>query len=145
MEVIDSIKDSRIAAVRALATRSGRTAAGRCLIEGAALIRQAVAAGAVVDYVLCPEEAADPVLQAELAGARVPVHPVRAGLLRKVTGGSKPPGWLAVAVLPAEAAAGDPYGDFAVVCEQVADPGTSGLSCVLPAPSVCGTSCSPTT
>jgi RNA methyltransferase, TrmH family len=65
-------------------------------------------------------------LQAELAGARVAVHAVRAGLLRKVTGGSKPPGWLAVAVLPTEAAADDPYGDFAVVCEQVADPGNLG-------------------
>jgi RNA methyltransferase, TrmH family len=52
MEAIDSIKDDRIAAVRALVTRSGRTSAGRCLIEGATLIRQTVAAGAVVDYAL---------------------------------------------------------------------------------------------
>jgi hypothetical protein len=34
MEWIDSIKDPRIAPARALSTRSGRIAAGRCLIEG---------------------------------------------------------------------------------------------------------------
>jgi TrmH family RNA methyltransferase len=51
---------------------------------------------------------------------------VREGLLRKVTGTARPPGWLAVAVLPGETGHGEPYGDFAVVCESVADPGNLG-------------------
>lgn len=126
MELIDSIKDARIVTARALATRSGRMAAGRCLIEGAGLIRQVVAAGASVEYVLRSAEVDDPVLPEDLRGAGVDVYAVREGLLRKVTGGVKPVAWLAVAVLPAETSAGDPYGDFAVVCEQVADPGNLG-------------------
>ncbi|MFJ9853764.1 TrmH family RNA methyltransferase [Streptomyces sp. NPDC101150] len=126
MERIDSLKDERIATARALATRSGRTAAGRCLIEGPALIRQVLAAGAGPEYVLRSTAVEDPALQEELTGAGVPVHAVREGLLRKVTGGAKPVGWLAVAALPAEVPAGAPYGDFAVVCERVADPGNLG-------------------
>lgn len=126
MGSVESIRDERIAVARSLASRTGRHAAGRCLIEGAALIRQVVSAGTAVEYVLCPEDADDPATLAELAAAGVPVYPVRDGLLRKVTGAAKPADWAGVAVLPAEAAAGDPYGDFAVVCEQVADPGNLG-------------------
>jgi TrmH family RNA methyltransferase len=126
VDSIDSIKDERVAAARALATRSGRRSAGRCLIEGAALIRQAVAAGADLAFVLHAAGADDAGLRADLAGAGVAAHAVRDGLLRKITGGARPVDWLAVAALPAEAAPGEPYGDFAVVCERVADPGNLG-------------------
>ncbi|MFG2528690.1 TrmH family RNA methyltransferase [Streptomyces sp. NPDC048516] len=126
MELIDSIKDARIATARTLATRSGRTAAGRCLVEGPALIRQLVAAGDGLEYVLRSAGADDPALCAELTAAGVGVHAVRDGLLRKVTGGAKPVDWLAVAALPSETPVDDAYGDFAVVCEQVADPGNLG-------------------
>ncbi len=90
------------------------------------MIRQVVAAGVAVDYVLCPEETDDSEILAELADAGVRVHSVREGLLRKLTGPGKAAGWLAVAGLPAETSAADPYGDFAVVCEQVTDPGNLG-------------------
>jgi TrmH family RNA methyltransferase len=117
--VIDSIKDERIVAARALGTRAGRLAAGRCLVEGESLVRQVLAAGSTVDYVLCAEDGpAEPL--------PVPVFAVREGLLRKVTGSAKPPGWLAVVELPAEAGPDEPYGDFAVVCDRVADPGNLG-------------------
>ncbi|MFI1199910.1 hypothetical protein ACH4VR_10695 [Streptomyces sp. NPDC020883] len=43
----------------------------------------------------------------ELNDAQVPVPPVRAGLLRKITGAAKPVDWLAVAHLPAPAQASD--------------------------------------
>ncbi|QRX95404.1 hypothetical protein [Streptomyces noursei] len=56
----------------------------------------------------------DPSLHEELRDARVPVHAVRAGLLRKITGGAKPVDWLAIAHLPAPLQRTDPYGDFAV-------------------------------
>jgi RNA methyltransferase, TrmH family len=123
---IESIKDERIVLARSLATRAGRIAAGRCLIEGTTLIRQVVAASAVLDYVLCPEGADDPAAGAELAAAGVPVHPVRAGLLRKLSRAGRDAEWLAVARLSDESAAGVAEGDFAVVCEQVSDPGNLG-------------------
>ncbi|HSZ40908.1 MAG TPA: TrmH family RNA methyltransferase [Trebonia sp.] len=126
MGPVESIRDERIAVARSLATRAGRSAAGRCLVEGATLIGQVVAAGAAVEYVLCPEDAGDPGTLAGLAAAGVPAYPVRDGLLRKLTGTGKPADWLAVAELPAESTAADPYGDFAVVCEQVTDPGNLG-------------------
>ncbi|WP_225729971.1 MULTISPECIES: TrmH family RNA methyltransferase [unclassified Nocardia] len=126
VEVIDSIKDPRIAAARALATRAGRIAVGRCLIEGAGLIRQVVAAGGAVEFVLRAVEADDAAVGAELTAAGVTVYAAREGLLRKVVGGAKPVGWLAVAHLPDEVLADAPYGDFAVVCEQVNDPGNLG-------------------
>src|SRR5579875_2400083 len=97
IELIESIKDERIALARSLTTRSGRVAAGRCLIEGATLIRQIVVSGAVVDFALCPEDGDDPEASAELDAASVPVHPVRSGLLRKLTGAGRHGQWLAVA------------------------------------------------
>ncbi|MBP2329623.1 TrmH family RNA methyltransferase [Kibdelosporangium banguiense] len=124
MHTIDSIKDERIAAARALSTRAGRLAAGRCLIEGASLIRQVLDAGASLCYALHAEEDTD--LRAELLSAGVPVHVAREGLLRKVIGSAKPVSWLAVAVLPPEVGRSEPYGDFALVCDKVADPGNLG-------------------
>ncbi|MFD5734279.1 TrmH family RNA methyltransferase [Streptomyces sioyaensis] len=126
MDFIDSIKDARIVEARALVTRSGRVAAGRCLVVGEGLISQVVATGARLEYVLSSADSNAPGLTRRLKAAGVPVHVVREGLLRKVTGGAKPVDWLAVAVLPAEAPVGEAYGDFAVVCEQVADPGNLG-------------------
>ncbi|ANZ14102.1 rRNA methylase [Streptomyces noursei ATCC 11455] len=125
MTPIDAIKDPRIATARSPATRAGRDAAGLCLVEGPSLIRQAQAAGARLAYVLTSVDAAgdDPSLDEELRDARVPVHTVREGLLRKITGGARPVDWLAVAHLPTPLRQTDPYGDFAVVCEWVAGPG----------------------
>ena len=54
MDRVESIKDERIALARSLTARSVRAAAGRCLIEGATLIRQVVAAGANLEYALAP-------------------------------------------------------------------------------------------
>jgi TrmH family RNA methyltransferase len=124
MHTIDSIKDERVTAARALGTRAGRLSAGRCLVEGASLIRQMLAAGASLDYVLHAEGETD--LRAELLAAGVPAHAAREGLLRKVTGSAKPVSWLAVAVLPPEVSSLEPYGDFAVVCDNIADPGNLG-------------------
>lgn len=119
--MIESIKDERIVVARALGSRAGRLAAGRCLVEGPSLIRQVLDAGAAVDYVLCAGKES-----AELLAADVAVHRVREGLLRKVIGSARPVSWLAVVELPAEVDMGAPYGDFAVVCCGVADPGNLG-------------------
>jgi RNA methyltransferase, TrmH family len=114
--VIDSIRDERIVAARGLATRQGRLAAGRCLIEGEHLIAQAIEAGVEVVYVL-------------RAPGTAPIpdsHEVREGLLRKVIGVNRPVTCLAVATVPPEVTGRIPGTDFAVVLENVADPGNLG-------------------
>ncbi|WP_405164263.1 hypothetical protein OG203_03855 [Nocardia sp. NBC_01499] len=126
MEIIDSIKDARVVAARALTSRAGRAAAGRCLVEGSALISQVRSAGGALVFALHSDTVDDRALGDELRGAGVAVHVVREGLLRKITGSAKPVRWLAVAQMPAEVGQGAAYGDFAVVCAQVADPGNLG-------------------
>ncbi|MGV4924091.1 hypothetical protein K2224_27215 [Streptomyces sp. BHT-5-2] len=123
---IQSIKDPRIAEARTLLTRAGRLAAGRCLLEGASLIQQALVGGARLRYVMRAIDATDPELESALATASVPVHEVRNGLLPKAVGGSKPVSWVALADLPAEVAADSECSDFALVCEGIADPGNLG-------------------
>lgn len=120
--VVSSVKDERVAALRSLGSRSGRRAAGRCLLEGRSLIDQAVASGAVLDTVLCAESVPDP---DELVGG-VTVQRVRDGVLRQIAGAHRPVQWLASAVVPDEAAPSTPWGEFAVVCDGVADPGNLG-------------------
>lgn len=97
MDVIESVKDERVAGARGLATRVGRLAAGRCVLEGASLIGQALTAGVTVDYVLhsaLPAESTEPALVQALGAHGVEAYPVRPGVLAKVTGGSKSVGWL---------------------------------------------------
>ena len=120
--VVSSLKDERVALLRALGSRSGRRTAGRCMIEGRSLIEQACAAGAVLDVVLCAESEPDP--GPTLAG--VAVLRVRDGVLRQLAGANRPVRWLASAVLPDEAATDVDWGEFAVVCDGVADPGNLG-------------------
>ncbi|WP_166677812.1 hypothetical protein [Amycolatopsis arida] len=94
--VIDSVKHDLIQRARQLTSRAGRIAASRCLLDGPALIAQALSAGATLDYALCAEDGPDDELARELAAARIPVHRVRAGLLAKAAGSTKPVRWLAV-------------------------------------------------
>ncbi|HZD14340.1 MAG TPA: hypothetical protein VE196_04280 [Pseudonocardiaceae bacterium] len=60
MDVVESVKDERVVRARGLVTRAGRLAAGRCLLEGASLIRQTLAAGVAIDYVLTPPKPPTP-------------------------------------------------------------------------------------
>jgi TrmH family RNA methyltransferase len=124
--VIDSIKDERIVFARTLTSQAGRVKAGRCLLEGARLIENALEAGAAFSYVLYGTQVCDPELEKKLVAAGIEGLPVRDGLLAKVTGAARSPGWLAVATLPSEVDAAAGYGDFALVCENVADPGNLG-------------------
>ncbi|WP_211762876.1 TrmH family RNA methyltransferase [Kutzneria sp. CA-103260] len=122
--VITSLKDDHLQQVRALASRTGRAEAGGCLLEGAALITQAVEAGATLRFALAAEGASDPVASL-LAGARVPVMVAKESVLRQAVRLNRSVSWLAVAEL---AATDDdqPYGDFAVVLDNVLDPGNLG-------------------
>ena len=123
--VITSLKDDHLQQVRALASRTGREQAGGCLLEGAALITQAVEAGATLRFAVAAEGAADPVTSL-LAKTRVPVLVAKESVLRQAVRLSRPVSWLAVAELAGAAGDEQPYGDFAVVLDHVLDPGNLG-------------------
>jgi RNA methyltransferase, TrmH family len=119
---ITSLKDEHLTMVRALETRAGRAAASACLLTGAALVAQALDAGATVKFALQAEESTDPVRET-LAAAGIPVFAARGSLLRQALRTTKPVEWVAVAELATEAGG---YGDFAVVLDGVRDPGNLG-------------------
>ncbi|MFK0297065.1 TrmH family RNA methyltransferase [Streptomyces sp. NPDC090442] len=124
-----SVKDERLAAARALGTRAGRAAAGACALEGRSLIEQVLAAGTPLLEVLHAEGASgaeDERLAGRLRDRGVAVHRVRDGVLRQVAGTARPVAWLALATLPADPEVTTPWGDFALVCDGVADPGNLG-------------------
>lgn len=123
LPTITSLKDERLALIRALDARSGRVAAGACVLEGAALIAQAVAAGAPLRFVVCAEDAVDLITES-LAAQDIPVLPARGSLLRQALRLAKPVAWVAVAELAPEA--GESYGEHAVVIDGVRDPGNLG-------------------
>jgi TrmH family RNA methyltransferase len=119
---ITSLKDEHLAVIRSLETRAGRAAAGACLLAGASLIAQAVSADARLRFVVRAEDATDPVAET-LAARGVPVFQVRGSLLRQALRRVKPVEWVAVAELADGSAE---YGDFAVVLDDVRDPGNLG-------------------
>ncbi|MEW1658521.1 TrmH family RNA methyltransferase [Streptomyces sp. NPDC093707] len=128
-QVVTSVKDVRVAAVRALGSRAGRAAAGACVLEGHSLIEQVLTAGAPLREVLRAQSASAPEdeqLAGRLRDRGVAVHRVRDGVLRQVAGSGRPVTWLALAALPAEAEVSAPWGDFVLVCDGVADPGNLG-------------------
>lgn len=115
---ITSLKDEPLAVIRALDARSGRAEAGACVLEGAALIAQAVAAGAPLRFAVRSEEAVD------IPGVQgIPMYQARGSLLRQAVRLARPVDWVAVAELAPE---GGDYGDFAVVLDGVRDPGNLG-------------------
>jgi TrmH family RNA methyltransferase len=117
-QVITSLKDEPLAVIRALDARSGRVEAGACVLEGAALIAQAVAADAPLRFVVRSEDASD------IPGmAGIPVYVTRGSLLRQAVRLARPVEWVAVADLAPE---GGEYGDVAVVLDGVRDPGNLG-------------------
>lgn len=124
--VITSIKDEHLSTLRALRTRAGRVAAGGCLLEGPALIAQALDAGAALRFAVQAPDADEPELERRLAESAVPVWQARDSLLRQVLHTAKPVGWAAVADLAAEAGPEVPYGEFAVLLDGVLDPGNLG-------------------
>lgn len=136
---ITSIKDEHIVLSRALATRTGRQEHGRCLLEGPALIEQAVEAGATVEFALHAEGQPDGLSETLLAHG-VRVLQARESLLRQAIRSQRTVAWLAVAVLPASGEQTAGYGDFAVVLDNVLDPGNLGsivrTACGLGAPDV---------
>lgn len=118
---ITSLKDEHLALIRALDARTARVREGACLLEGAALITQAVRAGAGVRYAVY--DTMDPVADL-LATQGIPMFQARGSLLRQALRLAKPVEWVAVAELAPETVGN--YGDFAVVLDGVRDPGNLG-------------------
>jgi TrmH family RNA methyltransferase len=126
LETIDSVKHPLIQSARALATRSGRLAAGRVLAEGTRLVIQIIDAGSPVEAVLVPEGRVDDGLRDRIDQAGVALHTVRPGVLRHVFGSATPPECLAILPGPDEQEETLPTGDLTIVCDGVADPGNIG-------------------
>jgi TrmH family RNA methyltransferase len=118
---ITSLKDEHLALIRALDARAARVRERACLLEGAALITQAVQAGAGMRFAVY--DTLDPVADL-LAAQDVPVFQARGSLLRQALRLGKPVEWVAVAELAGESDAD--YGEFAVVLDSVRDPGNLG-------------------
>jgi TrmH family RNA methyltransferase len=116
------LKDEHLATIRALDSAADRAQARACVLEGAALIAQAVAADAALRFVVHAEDVVDPVTEA-LAAQDIPVHQARGSLLRQALRLSRPVEWVAVADLAPEPTG---FGDFAVVLDGVRDPGNLG-------------------
>jgi len=93
-------------------------------LEGATLIEHALDTGAALRFAIHAEAAGDPV-SARLTEAAVAILEARESILRKAVGLSRPVRWIAVADL-AEATDDMPYGEFAVVLDNVLDPGNLG-------------------
>lgn len=119
------MKDDHLVTLRALRTRAGREQAGACLLEGPALIGQALDAGAALRFAIRVAGAEDP-LAGRLARAEVPLLDVRESVLRQVLHTARPVHWVAVAELAAAAGDEVAYGDSAVLLDGVLDPGNLG-------------------
>jgi TrmH family RNA methyltransferase len=119
---ITSLKDEHLAMLRTLETRAGRADAGACVLESATLIGHALTAKATLRFAVYADDAIDPVSNA-LAAQGVPVFEVRGSLLRQALRLSRPVSWVAVAELAPQP---EDYGDFAVVLDDVRDPGNLG-------------------
>jgi RNA methyltransferase, TrmH family len=122
---ITSLKDEHMVLVRSLSTRVGRVSHGLCLLEGAAVIEQAVRAGSPLRFAVCAEGPDDDFARF-LTDAGVRVAWAKESLLRQAMRMARPVQWVAVAELPAECGPDDPYGEFALVLDDVVDPGNLG-------------------
>jgi TrmH family RNA methyltransferase len=120
---ITSLKDDNLAVIRTLETRAGRAEAGACVLDGPSLIAQAITAGATLRFAVFADDDQDPVGKT-LAAQDVPVFQARGSLIRQALRTSRPVSWVAVAELPAPGP--DEYGDFALVLDDVRDPGNLG-------------------
>src|SRR5688500_13141547 len=126
---ITSTRSPRVAAVRRLDRRSARAAERRFVVEGPQAVREALAAGGLLELYADPDglaRSADLVERARAAGT--PVHEVSPAVLAAVAGTVAPQGLLGAAPLldvPLEQALhGAPR--LVAVLEAVSDPGNAG-------------------
>jgi TrmH family RNA methyltransferase len=124
---IDSPRNARVVAARALHSVRGRRAAGAFLAEGPHAIAAALAASFPLREVFVTDEAADRdrSLMRELAAAAVPIQTVTDRALRAVAQTVTPQGIVAVVESPGATALPDEPRLVAVL-ERCSDPGNAG-------------------
>lgn len=129
---IDSPRNSRVVAARALHTRKGRTAAGAFLVEGPHAVSEVLDAdGFEVREVFLTDLAAerDVELLRRLAGGAVPIHTVSDRVARALGDTTTPQGIIAVASRrPAGAATLPAAPRLVAVLDRCADPGNAGTA-----------------
>lgn len=126
-DVIDSPRNARVVAARALHSVRGRRAAGAFLAEGPHAAAAACAAALVIREVFVTDEGAErsKTLMRELARADVPIHTATERALRAVAETVTPQGIVAVVETPPPAALPDTP-RLVVVLERCSDPGNAG-------------------
>lgn len=127
-----SARNPRLATLRRLSgRRSARADAGRFVIDGPRLVREALDAGIVVDEVYLPADQVDSAAVVDLVralrAANVAVHLVAPEVFRSVASTEAPQPAIAVARPPQRDAAGLlAAADALLVLVDVADPGNAG-------------------
>jgi len=121
---IDSAKDPAFRAAAALAQARTRAAEGAYLIEGAKLLRQALAAG-VLRWALVFDD--HPELATELAAAGVETFSVAAGLAPKLIGTAYETRLEGVGVAERRPLASPPPAGLLLAAQAIADPRNVGV------------------
>ena len=123
METITSAKNPTIKTLKALATRKGREASGRFLVEGEVMLREALKCGLRIHDVLADEGSAPLAAELEAHGARA--YAVPRSLLEAVCETRTPQGICASFDLPAPLPLSDAPARI-VALDGVQDPGNVG-------------------
>jgi len=130
-EPITTVKHPALRRARSLQTPAGRTQARQFLIEGEAMIRQALAAGvSVTDAFFLEGAEVDPSLSSALAAAGANCYSVTRGLMTKIIGTGYDTSVTVVAAAPmrlaeVETLAG--LGGPLLACERIRDPRNVGV------------------
>ena len=123
MEHITSAKNPTIRELKSLSTRKGREAAGRFLVEGEVMLREAIKCGLRIHEVLAEDSRAELAEEFAAAGARAFVVP--RSLLESVCETKTPQGVCASFDVPAPMSVGDAPARI-VALDGVQDPGNVG-------------------
>ncbi|HVV76638.1 MAG TPA: RNA methyltransferase [Mycobacteriales bacterium] len=125
---MDSPRNARIVAARALHSSRGRRAAGAFLVEGPHALAAAIAAAFTIREVFVTDDAADrdKGLMRDLATSRTPIHTVTDRALRAVADTVTPQGIVAVAATP-DVASLPATPRLVAVLDRCSDPGNAGI------------------
>ena len=122
---ITSIKDERVVEARALSSAAGRRQAGKCLLEGAPIIRWALEAGVSIERSFYHRKGdIDPLVQT-LLDRGIDCFAVSDGILKRISGTSYLIPIIGVGRCDSPAGGGQ-SGDFVLVLDDVRDLGNIG-------------------
>lgn len=128
---IDSPRNARVLAARALLTRKGRVAAASFLVEGPHAVSEVLASPRfeVRELFVTDEAAAREVsLLRRISREQVPVHTVTARVLRSIGDTVTPQGIVAIAAQRGEPAGLPEQPRLVAILDQCSDPGNAGTA-----------------